>query len=93
MSYFAVFSPMLDQEKNVTFRPGHLAYLKEKAEEGKVFAKGRFTDGTGGLVIYIAENHDEVEAIVKKDPYVASGARGYEIHEWEMTVEASPIVD
>lgn len=88
-NYFAVFSPMLDTEKNVTFRPDHLAYLKERAEEGKVFAKGRFTDGAGGLVIYIAESYEEVEIIVKQDPYVVSGARGYEIHEWEMTAEAS----
>jgi len=84
MKYFAVFSPLKDEEKNKTVRPDHLAYVDGLDEEGRIFAKGRFTDGTGGLVIYIGESYEEVEALVQQDPYVTSGARGYEIHEWEM---------
>ncbi|WP_087972476.1 YciI family protein [Oceanobacillus rekensis] len=88
MKYFAALSPMLDEGKSQKYRPDHLDYLKEKENEGKVFAKGRFTDGTGGLVIYMAENLEEAEAIVKNDPYVVKGARDYEIHEWVMTTDA-----
>ncbi len=69
------------------YRPDHLEYLKQLAERGHVFAKGRFTDGAGGLVIYQAKSLAEVEQFVKQDPYVQNGARGYEIHEWAMTVE------
>ncbi|GAB3069122.1 YciI family protein [Virgibacillus ainsalahensis] len=87
MKYFAVFSPMKDEEKSKQYRPQHLEYLDEKGKEGHVFAKGRFTDGAGGLVIYKADSYEEVEEIVKQDPYVVSGARGYEIHEWEMRTE------
>ncbi|WP_249870329.1 YciI family protein [Oceanobacillus saliphilus] len=88
MKYFAAFSPMLDEGKSQKYRPDHLDYLEKLGKEGKVFAKGRFADGTGGMVIYMAENYDEVEAIVKNDPYVVQGARGYEIHEWVMTTDA-----
>ena len=88
MKYFAALSPMLDEGKSQSYRSDHLAYLEEKENEGKVFAKGRFTDGTGGMVIYIAENFEEAEEIVKHDPYVIQGARGYEIHEWVMTTDA-----
>jgi uncharacterized protein YciI len=84
MKYFAVFLPMLDAEKSVTYRPEHLEFLERKGREGKVFAKGRFTDGAGGLVIYKAESLAEAQAIVEEDPYVVHKARGYEIHEWEM---------
>jgi uncharacterized protein len=87
MNYFAVLLPMKDEEKSRTYRPDHLYYLQQLLEAGNIFAKGRFVDGTGGLVIYHAESLEEAEEIVKKDPYVVNGARGYEIHEWEMTLE------
>jgi uncharacterized protein len=85
MKYFAVFLPMKDEEKSKKFRAEHLTYLQEKVEAGNVFAKGRFVDGAGGLVIYMAESLETAEEMVKKDPYVVTGARSYEIHEWEMT--------
>ncbi|RHW30646.1 YciI family protein [Oceanobacillus profundus] len=88
MKYYAAFSPMKNAEKSRQYRQDHLDYLGKLAEQRKVFAKGRFTDSTGGLVIYIAESFEEVEEIVKNDPYVVYGARGYDIHEWEMTTEA-----
>lgn len=88
MKYFATFLPMKDKEKSKTYREDHLAYLEQKREEGRIFANGRFTDGWGGLVIYLAKSKDEVEEIVKKDPYITEGARDYEIHEWEIVTEA-----
>jgi uncharacterized protein YciI len=84
MKYFAVFSRMLDIEKNKTHREEHLDYLKKLGKEGKIYAKGRFSDATGGLVIYIADSEEEVLSLVEKDPFILLGARTYEIHEWEM---------
>ncbi|RIU91158.1 YciI family protein [Oceanobacillus picturae] len=84
MNYYAVLLPMKDEEKSKTYRPDHLAYLEEMEEQGNVFAKGRFTDGAGGLVIYQAESLEEAETLVKEDPYVVTGARHYEVHEWTM---------
>ncbi|GGH71412.1 hypothetical protein GCM10010978_07310 [Compostibacillus humi] len=89
MKYFAVLLPMKDEEKSKTYRPEHLAYLEKKEEEGKVFARGRFADGTAGLVIYIADSYEEAEELTKQDPYVIHGARSYEIHEWDMITKAT----
>lgn len=86
MKHFAVLLPMKDEEKSKVYRAEHLQFLKEKEEEGYIFAKGRFVDGAGGLVIYKGENLEQVEEMVKKDPYVGLGARNYEIHEWEMNL-------
>lgn len=88
MKYFAVFLPMLNQEKSQQYRTQHLDYLDQKRQEGKIFANGRFADGAGGLVIYQASSLIEVEEIVRQDPYVLEGARGFEIHEWEMVSDA-----
>jgi uncharacterized protein len=84
MKYFAVFLPLKDEEKSKIHRPEHLSYLEKKQQEGFIVAKGPFTDGAGGLVIYKGESLQEVEAMVQVDPYIQTGARGYEIHEWDM---------
>ncbi|WP_042222232.1 YciI family protein [Oceanobacillus manasiensis] len=84
MNYYAALLPMKDEEKSKIHRPDHLTYLEDMEKEGKVFAKGKFTDGAGGLVIYQAESLEEAEKLVKADPYVVNGARDYEVHEWTM---------
>jgi uncharacterized protein YciI len=91
MRYFAVLLPMRDTQKSQELRPQHLDYLARQVREGKVWARGRFTDGSGGLVIYRSESADDIRRIAENDPYVASGARGLEIHEWELiTDDAAP---
>lgn len=84
MKYFAVFLPMLDQKKSQEYRPQHLEYLAQMNQEGKLLAAGRFADSAGGLVIYSVNTYEEVEQITKQDPYIIQGARGFEIHEWEI---------
>ncbi|ANU10205.1 hypothetical protein A1A1_17000 [Planococcus antarcticus DSM 14505] len=83
MKYFAVLLPMKDADKSREFRPQHLAFLKDKRDSEQVTANGKFTDGSGGLVIYRAESFEACEALVKADPYVVEGARKYEIFEWD----------
>ncbi|UQZ81493.1 YciI-like protein [Paenibacillus konkukensis] len=86
MKHFAVFLPMLDEEKSQTYRSAHLDYLAEKRAEGRIFANGRFVDGAGGLVIYRVESFEAVEALVLNDPYIIHKARNYEIHEWDVVL-------
>lgn len=71
-----------DADKNTELRPAHLSYLHELYGHDKVVAAGRFSDGSGGMVIYEVESMDEVERLVKEDPVVKGGARTYDIKEW-----------
>ncbi len=77
---------MKDANKNKEFRPQHIEFLEQMDRNGKIFARGRFTDGAGGLVVYQAESEDEARSIAEKDPYVINGARFFELHEWKMKV-------
>ena len=88
MKYFAVFLPMLDEEKSAKFRQEHLDYLAQCKREGKIFAYGRFVDGAGGLIIYQTETEEEARSLAQNDPYVVRQARGCEIHEWDMKTDA-----
>ncbi|MFC7364033.1 MULTISPECIES: YciI family protein [Bhargavaea] len=85
MSYYVVYLPMKDEELSQTYRPDHLAFVDEQIEKGNVKAKGKFADGSGGMVIYQAESLEAAEKIAKQDPYVEKGARGMEIKEWIAT--------
>ncbi|WP_153722453.1 YciI family protein [Sporosarcina cascadiensis] len=87
MKYFAVFLAMKDEEKSQTFRPQHLEFLDKMRHEDKVVMNGKFSDGAGGLVIYKAENLEQVKRFVSQDPYVIEEARGCTIHEWEMVTD------
>ena len=86
MKYFAAYLRMKNLEKNNTYRQQHVDFLVEKENEGKVFARGRFTDGEGGLVIYVAASREEALKLAESDPYVVSGARSLELNEWDMKV-------
>jgi uncharacterized protein YciI len=84
MKYFTAFLPMRDPAKNQEMRPAHVEFLAEAEKQGKIFARGKFLDGAGGLVIYKAGALEEARKLAESDPYVASGARSLELHEWDM---------
>jgi uncharacterized protein YciI len=86
MKFYAAIMMMIDVEKNKQYRQQHIDFLTRQENEGKIFARGRFTDGTGGLVIYIAESYDEAIKTAEADPYVTLGARSLELYEWDMKV-------
>jgi uncharacterized protein len=86
MKYFAAMLRMKDVEKNKEFRQQHVDFLTENEKGGKIFARGKFMGGEGGLVIYIAESLEEAVKLAERDPYVASGARFLEVYEWDMKV-------
>jgi uncharacterized protein YciI len=84
VKYFAALLRMQDPAKSQNLRPQHLDFLGREEKEGRVFARGKFTDDAGGLVIYRAESLEQARKIAQSDPYVSSGARSLEIHEWDM---------
>ncbi|MFC0559740.1 YciI family protein [Halalkalibacter alkalisediminis] len=82
MAFFAALLYMKDEELNATYRPDHLAYLDGLVKEGKIFAKGPFLDGAGGMVIYETDSYEEALELAEKDPYVVKGVRSLKLHEW-----------
>nr|WP_255695273.1 YciI family protein [Salinicoccus sp. ID82-1] len=75
---------MLDEEKSIQFRPDHLEFLEDLRNKGTVLMNGKFSDGSGGLVIYKGDSIESVKEIVERDPYIKTGARSYTLREWEM---------
>ncbi|WP_419961817.1 YciI family protein [Psychrobacillus sp. BM2] len=82
MAYFAAFLTIEKQELVQEYRANHRSYLEELTLKQKVFKKGPFTDGLGGMVIYIAENFEEAKQLSENDPHVIEGAVSLELREW-----------
>ncbi|MBZ5753405.1 YciI family protein [Metabacillus rhizolycopersici] len=82
MAYYAAILHMIDAEKNKEVRPRHIEYLDELDEKGKIFARGPFADGSGGLVVYIADTFEEALSLAENDPHVIHRVRRLELKEW-----------
>ena len=82
MAYYAALLHMLDPLKNELVRPSHIKYLDSLDEQGKIFARGPFIDGSGALVIYRAESYEEALAMAEADPHIVEKVRSLEIREW-----------
>lgn len=82
MSYFAAFLHMINIEKNNEVRPLHIKYLEELEKQGKIFARGPFSDQSGGLVVYIADTFEEALILAENDPHVIQNVRRLELKEW-----------
>jgi uncharacterized protein YciI len=81
---YVVMLPMLDMQKSADFRQAHLDYLETLWQKGVLAAFGRFVDGSGGMLIFTADDELQVKEWVLADPYIVHQARTYEIREWAL---------
>lgn len=75
---------MIDPVKNHEVLPRHIEYLNELDKRGKIYGRGPFTDGSGGLVIYIADSFEEALTMAENDPHVIEKVRKLELKEWNL---------
>ena len=74
-----------DKARQDAVRPDHLAHLKRLVDEGALIASGPWgaDDARGGLLIFQANDHGAVQAIVDRDPFVTEGVvAACDIREW-----------
>ena len=83
MAYYAAILHMLDPSKNKEVLPRHIEYLERLDEQGRIFGRGPFTDGSGGMVIYIADSMEEAARMAEDDPHVLERVRRLELKEWK----------
>ncbi len=77
----------VDSEKDSELLEEHIGYLNKYIENGKIFAKGPFTDHSGGLVILKVDTMEEARDIVENDPAIKEGSRKYTLKEWRSNIE------
>ncbi len=70
-----------DFSKHVT---GHLAFLREQMEAGRLTYAGPLEGENGGFSIYASSDLAEVDRRVRQDPLVVKGVVTYSLHSWQM---------
>lgn len=85
MKYAAVIEYCQDKEKVEATRPAHRAYLTSLVEKNQLFASGPYLDGYGALIIYEANSPEEVDALMRADPFHAAGVFvTWTVRPWKM---------
>ncbi|KNF08155.1 YCII-like domain-containing protein [Gottschalkia purinilytica] len=88
MILYATVLETIDAEKDAEILDVHKAYLQKYIDEGKIFAKGPFTDHSGGLVIYKVDSYEEAKELAENDPAVKEKSRKIALlKEWRSNVE------
>lgn len=87
MILYVAILESIDSQNNSEMLDIHKAYLQELIHEGKIYAKGPFTDHSGGLVIYKADSFEEAKKLAENDPAVLQGYRKLILKEWKSTLE------
>ncbi len=90
MTYAALIDYTTDTAKIAGARPLHREYLKKLLEAGHIVISGPFADDRGGLLVYEASSPQEVEDMIRNDPFAQAGVFvSWTIREWRV-VMANP---
>ncbi len=66
---------------------GHVRYLRNLDQQGKLVVCGPFRDYKGGMVVFRADSYEEAQRIVESDPFITSGVESYELRTMEVSCE------
>jgi uncharacterized protein YciI len=69
----------------------HRAYLNRHYAAGRFLASGRKVPREGGFILTTCESREQVEAIVKEDPFVTRGLADCRIIEFQISQRAPSI--
>ena len=92
MKYAAIIEYITDAEKVQSVRPTHREYLSRLRDEGKLYASGPFTDGSGALIIYEADTPEAAETLLQGDPFHAAGVFvRWQLRPWNVVMTAPAV--
>jgi uncharacterized protein YciI len=85
MKYAAIAKYTPDPSTIASARPAHRQYLTGLRDQGKLVISGPFADDAGGLLVYEAESPEQVETLIREDPFAKQGVfLSWEIRPWNV---------
>lgn len=66
----------------------HVAFLKKHYKAGKFLVSGRKVPREGGIIVSVASSREEVEAIIREDPFHAHGLADFRVIEFRASQAA-----
>jgi uncharacterized protein YciI len=69
----------------------HVRFLKKYYAAGNFLVSGRKIPRDGGIILAVAERREEIEAIMKEDPFIDRGLADFRIIEFRASQRAEDI--
>jgi len=69
----------------------HVRFLKKYYAAGNFLVSGRKIPRDGGIILAVGKSRDEIEAIIKEDPFHAHGLADFRIIEFRASQRADDI--
>jgi uncharacterized protein YciI len=69
----------------------HVAFLDKYYAAGNFVVSGRKIPRDGGVIIAVGKNRQEIEAIIREDPFCARGLADFRIIEFRVSQRANDV--
>lgn len=69
----------------------HVAFLNKHYASGQFLVSGRKIPRDGGIILAVGSSREEIEAIVREDPFVARGLADFRVIEFRASQKAHDI--
>ena len=69
----------------------HMAFLKKQYAEGRFLISGRKIPRDGGIILALGKNRDEIETIMREDPFCKHGLAEFRVIEFRASQRADDI--
>jgi uncharacterized protein YciI len=69
----------------------HMAFLKKHYAEGRFLISGRKIPRDGGIILALANSRDELEGIMREDPFCKDGLAEFRVIEFRASQRADDI--
>ena len=71
--------------------PAHMKFLRKHYASGHFVVSGRKIPRDGGIIVAVGQSRDEIEAIVREDPFCKDGLADFRIIEFRASQKADDI--
>ena len=69
----------------------HMAFLKKHYTEGRFLISGRKIPRDGGIILALGKSRDEIETIMREDPFCKHGLAEFRVIEFRASQRADDI--
>jgi uncharacterized protein YciI len=80
-----------DLEKIDAAMKAHVAFLNEQYQAGTFLISGRKIPRDGGVILAMGKARDEIEALMRRDPFCALGLADFRVIEFQASQRAGDI--
>jgi uncharacterized protein YciI len=83
-----LFSPGPNAARDKELAPAHFAYMSGQMRSNKVIAGGPFSGGDGAAIVFASSDWNQVQLILKDEPFTSAGVIQVSDHKTWMACQA-----